>query len=53
MSEVLEAEFKGNAMLVIRNSSADKFPFQFGLRKARLVLDHIEDIRKFITKHEQ
>jgi len=51
MSEVLETEYKGNAMLVIRNSSTDKFPFQFGLRKAKLILDHIDDIKKFIEKH--
>ena len=51
MSEVLEGEYRGNAMLIIRNTSQDKFPFQFGLKKAKLILEHLEDIKKFIEKH--
>jgi hypothetical protein len=51
MSEVLEGEYRGNAMLIIRNTPQDKFPFQFGLKKAKLILEHLEDIKKFIEKH--
>jgi hypothetical protein len=51
MSEVLEGEYRGNAMLIIRNTSQDKFPFQFGLKKAKLILEHLEDIKKFVEKH--
>jgi len=51
MSEVLEGDYKGNAMLIIRQASEDKFPFQFGIKKARLILEHLEDIRKFVAKH--
>lgn len=51
MSEVLEGEYKGNATLIIRNTDQDKFPFQFGLKKARLILEHLEDIQKFVEKH--
>ena len=36
MSVVSESEYKGNPMLVIKNSEEDKFPFQFGLKKAKL-----------------
>ena len=53
MSEVSESEYKGNPMMVIKNNAEDKFPFQFGLKKAKLVIAHIEDIRKFIAKHDQ
>lgn len=52
MSEVMEGEYKGNAMCIIRNTSEDKFPFQFGLKKAKLILTHVEDIRKFVQKHD-
>jgi hypothetical protein len=45
------SEFKGNPMLVLKTSEDDKFPFQFGLRKAQLILDHIDDIKKFVTEH--
>lgn len=50
MAEVLEGEYRGSAMLIIRQSPQDKFPFQFGVKKARLILDHLEDIKKFVEK---
>jgi len=48
---VEESEFKGNAMLVIKQGEDDKFPFQFGLKKAKLILENIEAIKKFVEKH--
>ena len=51
MAEILEGDYRGNAMLIIRQNPQDKFPFQFGVKKARLVLAHIEDIKKFVEKH--
>ena len=53
MSIVSESEFKGNPMLVIKNSDDDQFPFQFGLKKAKLVLENIEEIKKFVEKHDK
>ncbi|MCK5492248.1 MAG: hypothetical protein KAJ14_03960 [Candidatus Omnitrophica bacterium] len=53
MSIVSESEYKGNAMLVIKNDEEDKYPFQFGLRKARLILENIEEIKKFVEKNEK
>ena len=53
MSIVSESEFKGNPMLVIKNSEEDKFPFQFGLKKAKLVLENIESIKKFVEKYDK
>jgi hypothetical protein len=51
MAEVLEGDYRGNVMLIIRQAPQDKFPFQFGLKKAKLILEHIEDIKKFVEKH--
>ena len=48
---VEESEYKGNAMLVLKQSEEDRFPFQFGLKKAKLILDNIEEIKKFVEKH--
>ena len=48
-----ESEFKGNPVLVLSGGPDDRFPFQFGLRKARLILDHVEDVKKFVEKHEK
>lgn len=51
MSEVTEGDYKGTPMLIIRSTPQDKFPFQFGIKKARLILDHLDDIREFVEKH--
>lgn len=48
-----ESEFKGNPMIVLSQGEEDKFPFQFGLKKAKLIVEHIEDIKKFIEKHSE
>lgn len=53
MSDVQEADYKGNPMLIIVQSPQDKFPFQFGVKKAMLILEHIEEIKAFVAKHAQ
>lgn len=53
MSIVSESEFKGNPMIVIKNDEEDQYPFQFGVKKAKLVLENIEEIKKFVEKHDK
>ncbi|MGA2090327.1 MAG: hypothetical protein ABSH12_02565 [Endomicrobiales bacterium] len=53
MSIVSESEFKGNPMLVLKNSEEDKFPFQFGLKKAKLIIENIDSIKKFVEKFDK
>lgn len=53
MSIVLESEFKGNAMIVLKNDEEDKYPFQFGVKKAKLVLENIEAIKKFVENNSK
>lgn len=53
MSIVSESEFKGKPMLVIKTTEEDKFPFQFGLKKAKLVLENIESIKQFVEKYDK
>ncbi len=48
-----ESEFKGNPMLVLTQGPDDKFPFQFGLKKAKLILENIEEIKKFVEKYSK
>ncbi|MFH1511612.1 MAG: hypothetical protein ABIF10_08030 [Candidatus Woesearchaeota archaeon] len=40
-------EFKGNKLIVLKRSDDDRFPFQFGKAKAKLIVEHFEDIKKF------
>ena len=53
MSEAIEGDYKGTPMLIIRNTKEDRFPFQFGIRKARLIVEHLDDIREFIARHTE
>jgi hypothetical protein len=52
MAVVEESEYKGNPMIVLRRSPEDRYPFQFGLSKAKLVLDAVEEIKAWVTKQE-
>jgi hypothetical protein len=51
MAIVELGEFKGNKMIVLKRNPEDKFPFQFGVSKAKLVIEHIEDIKKFVAEN--
>lgn len=53
MSIVSEAEFKGNKMIVIKNDEQDQYPFQFGVKKAKLVLENIDAIKDFVAKNDK
>lgn len=46
-------EYKGKPVLILKKSDDDKFPFTFGLGKARLILDHLEEIQDFVAEQEQ
>ena len=45
-------EFKGNVVITLKNSEDDRYGFTFGLTKAKLVLDHIDDIRRFVEENK-
>ncbi|NQT30593.1 MAG: hypothetical protein HQ596_08470 [Candidatus Saganbacteria bacterium] len=47
------SEFKGRPMLVIKNDENDKYPFSFGLSKAKKVLAAIEEIKKFVEENDK
>jgi hypothetical protein len=48
MAIVEFGEFKGNKMIILKRNPEDKYPFQFGLSKARLIIENIADIKKFV-----
>jgi len=53
MGVVSQTEYQGRPVLVIKNSDQDKYPFQFGLKKAMLIVEHFEDIKKFIEDNKE
>ena len=48
-----QSEFKGNPMLVLKNDENDRFPFSFGLGKARKILEAYDAIKEFVAKHSK
>lgn len=53
MAIVEESEYKGNPLLVLKNTAEDRYPFSFGIKKAKLIIEHIEDIKKFVAKNDK
>lgn len=53
MAIVEESEFKGNPVLVIKNTEEDRYPFSFGVKKAKLILENFEAIKKFVEKNDK
>jgi hypothetical protein len=46
-----KSEFKGKPVIIIRRNEEDKFPFTFGVAKAKLILENIEEIKKFVEEN--
>jgi hypothetical protein len=46
-----KSEYKGKPVIVIKRNEEDNFPFTFGLNKARLILENIEEIKKFVEEN--
>ncbi|MBL0350615.1 MAG: hypothetical protein IPP68_09625 [Elusimicrobia bacterium] len=45
-------EFKGNMVISLKQNESDRYGLTFGLTKAKLILDHIDDIRKFYDENK-
>jgi hypothetical protein len=46
-------EYKGRPILVLKRSDEDKYPFSFGLGKAKLILENLKEIEKFVAEEEE
>ena len=40
-------EFKGNKVMTLKRAEDDRYPFTFGKAKARLIIEHLEEVKKF------
>lgn len=47
-----KGEYKGKQIIILKRNAEDKFPFSFGISKARLILEHIDEIKKFVEENE-
>jgi len=46
-------EYKGKPILKLCRKEDDKWPFSFGVAKAKLALEHIDEIRKFVEDNDK
>lgn len=49
---VERTEYKGQPVLILKRNAEDKYPFSFGLSKARLIIEYFEEIKKFVGENE-
>ncbi len=48
---VERSEYKGKPVLILKRSEDDRFPFSFGLNKAQMILENLEEIKKFVAEN--
>ncbi|PKM99120.1 MAG: hypothetical protein CVU78_07890 [Elusimicrobia bacterium HGW-Elusimicrobia-2] len=46
------SEFKGNQMIVLKKDENDHFPFQFGISKAKKIVENFDAIKSWVEKME-
>ena len=47
------SEFKGKPVLIIKRDENDKYPFTFGMNKAKLILGNLEEIKRFVEDNDK
>ena len=47
------SEYNGNPVITLKRTDNDNYPFRFGVRKAQLIIEHIEDIKKFVKANSK
>jgi len=48
-----KTEFKGKPVIILKRNEEDKYPFSFGLSKAKLILENVDEIKKFVEENSQ
>ena len=43
-------EFQGKPVIKLMNDENYKYPFTFGLAKAKAILENLEEIKKFVAE---
>lgn len=50
---VEKTEYKGQPVLILKRNENDRYPFSFGMTKAKMILEAIEEIKKFVEENEK
>ena len=47
------SEYKGKPIITIKRNEDDRFPFSFGLSKAKLIIENIDEIKRFVEEESK
>ena len=47
------SEFKGKPVLILKRDEEDRYPFSFGVGKARLIVENFDEIKKFVEENQE
>jgi hypothetical protein len=50
---VEKSEFKGRPVIKLLRNEEDEYPFTFGLKKAQLILENINEINSFVEENKE
>jgi len=50
---VEKTEYRGKQVLILKRNENDRYPFSFGYSKAKLILESLNDIKKFVEECEK
>lgn len=48
---VEKSEYQGKPILILKRNEDDRFPFSFGVSKARLIVENFDAIKKFVDEN--
>jgi hypothetical protein len=46
-------QFKGKEVIILKRDENDKFPFSFGIGKAKLIIENTEEIKRFVLDNDK
>lgn len=46
-------EYKGHPMIALIKDEEDLYPFKFGIGKAKLIMENIDEIKRFIEENDE
>lgn len=44
-------EYQGKPLIQLGRDELDRYAFAFGIKKAKLILEHLDEIRAFVEKY--
>lgn len=50
---VERSEFKGKPVLILKRDENDKYPFAFGISKAKMIIENLEEIKRFVEENDK